>query len=416
VSTLSNQLAILEREEVARGIRLLLASPLISSRTAGDMFDLVRRRREPIRRWFDYYCGWALIVEPRLGYARLVKIRPATDPSRPARRARSGRAPFDRRRYVLLCLVAAELLAVPFTTISLLADRISRASAADPVVASFDSASRAERMAFVDVLRLLESYGVVEVVDGSTEAFVDTAAAKVLYRVDATLLLRLLAAPAGPSQLAVPAEEVPVRFDELLGQVLLERRYGRTAEDGSDAVPASETQRNLWLRHSVFRRLIDDPVLYLDSLSAEERAYLTSPTGRRLLRDAADQGGFILEDRADGMMFIDPDALATDSRFPDDASTAKVAALLLLDSLSGPSATEQLEITAAGLLDRFPRWARTYRATAGCQQLVHDALAVLTGFGLVRVSGGLVFPLPAAARYAVGPVRAAGLDAEEPVT
>ncbi len=415
MSVLSNQLAILEREEVARGIRLLLASPLISSRTAGDMFDLVRRRREPIRRWFDYYCGWTLIVEPRLGYARLVKIRPATDPSRPARRARSGRAPFDRRRYVLLCLVAAELLAVPFTTISLLADRISRASAADPVVAPFDSAKRAERMAFVDVLRLLESYGAVEVVDGATEAFVDTAAAKVLYRVDATLLLRLLAAPVGPSQLAVPAEDVPVRFDDLLSQVVLERRYGRTADDGSDAVPASETQRNLWLRHSVFRRIIDDPVLYLDSLSAEERAYITSPTGRRLLRDAADQGGFILEDRADGMMFIDPDALATDSRFPDDASTAKVAALLLLDSLTGPSATEQLEIAAAGLLDRFPRWARTYRETDGCQQLVRDALAVLTGFGLVRVSGGLVFPLPAAARYAVGPVRAAGPDAEEPV-
>jgi uncharacterized protein (TIGR02678 family) len=413
MSNLSNQLAITEREEVARGIRLLLASPLISNRVAGDWFDLVRRRREPIRRWFDYYCGWTLIVEPRLGYARLVKITPAADPSRPARRSRSGRTPFDRRRYVLLCLAAAELLAVPVTTIGLLADRISRASALDPVVTGFDSASRAERMAFVDVLRLLESYGVLEVIDGVTESFVDTATAKVLYRIDATLLLRLLAAPVGPSQLAVPAGEVALRFEELLGQIATERRYGRTTDDGTGAVPASETQRNLWLRHSVFRRLIDDPVLYLADLSPEERAYISSPTGRRLLREAAGQGGFILEDRADGMMFIDADGIATDSRFPDDASTAKVAALLLLDRLDEPSATEQLEVAAAGLLARFPRWAKSYRDDGGTGQLVIDALAVLTGFGLVRVAGTLVYPLPAAARYAVGAARGAGPDAEE---
>jgi uncharacterized protein (TIGR02678 family) len=414
VSNLSNQLAISEREEVARGIRLLLASPLISSSAAPDWFDLIRRRREPVRRWFDYYCGWTLIVEPRLGYARLVKVGTAADPSRPARRARSGRPPFDRRRYVLLCLVAAELLAGPVTTIGLLADRISRASAVDPVVTGFDSASRGERMAFVDVLRLLESYGVLEVVDGTTESFVDTAGAKVLYRIDATLLLRLLAAPVGPSQLAVPADEVPRRFEELLGLVTAERRYGRTADDGPDAVPASPTQRNLWLRHSVFRRLADDPVLYLDELSAEQRAYIASPTGRRLLREAADQGGFILEDRADGMMLIDADAIATDSRFPDDATTAKIAALLLLDSLREPSATEQLEVVAAGLLNRYPRWGKSYQGHDGAGQLARDALAVLAGFGLVRIAGGLVYPLPAAARYAVGTLRSAGPDDEEP--
>ena len=412
MSNLSNQLAITEREEVARGIRLLLASPLISNRVAGEWFDLVRRRREPIRRWFDFYCGWTLIVEPRLGYARLTKVRAATDPSRPARRIRSGRAPFDRRRYVLLCLVAAELLAVPVTTIGLLADRISRASAVDLVVVGFDSASRSERMALVDVLRLLESYGALEVVDGVTESFVDTAAAKVLYRIDATLLLRLLAAPVGPSQLAVPADEVSLRFEELLGQVTLERRYGRAGGNGTEA-PASETQRNLWLRHSVFRRLVDDPVVYLDDLSAEELSYISSPTGRRLLREAADQGGFILEDRADGMLFIDSDAIATDSRFPDDASTAKVAALLLLDRLREPSAAEQLEIVAAELMARFPRWAKSYREKDGIHQLVCDALAILAGFGLVRVADGLVYPLPAAGRYAIGTPRSSDPDAEE---
>ena len=416
MSNLSNQLVIAEREDVARGIRLLLASPLISERASPECFDLVRRRREPIRQWFDYYCGWTLTVEPRLGYARLVKVRASADPSRPARRPRAGRSPFDRRRYVLLCLVAAELLSIPLTTIGLLADRVGHASGTDPVVATFDSASRAERMAFVDVLRLLETYGVIEVVDGTTESFVESATAKVLYQVDSTLLLRLLAAPVGPSQLAVPADEVQLRFEELLGLVTRERRYGRTSDEGPHTAPTSETQRNLWLRHSIFRRLADDPALYLADLTAEQQAYLASPTGRQLLRRAADQGGFVLEERAEGVLFIDTEGLATDTRFPDDASTAKVAALLLLDRMQGAAVTaEQLRTTARDLLARFPRWAKGYREDDGPAQLVGDALAVLTGFSLVRVTGGLVQPLPAAARYAVGTARTNDAVEEEMV-
>jgi len=416
MSNLSNQLVIAEREDLARGIRLLLANPLISERASPEGFDLIRRRREPIRQWFEYYCGWNLIVEPRLGYARLVKVRAAADPSRPARRPRAGRPAFDRRRYVLLCLVAAELLSVPVTTIGLLADRVGHASGTDPVVSTFDSASRAERMAFVDVLRLLESYGVIAVVDGSTESFVESATAKVLYQIDSTLLLRLIAAPVGPSQLAVPLDEVPLRFDELLDRVTRERRYGRTTDDGGDTAPASAVQRNLWLRHAIFRRLADDPVLYLADLTDEERAYLASPTGRQLLRRAADQGGFVLEYRAEGVLFIDTEGLATDTRFPDDASTAKVAALLLLDRMGDAAVTMgQLRISASALLARFPGWAKGYREDDRPAQLVCDALAVLTGFGLVRVAGGLVQPLPAAMRYAVGTARTSDSAAEEMV-
>ncbi|MCR6484083.1 TIGR02678 family protein [Amycolatopsis sp. OK19-0408] len=405
MTRLDNQLVTAEREEVAHGIRRLLATPLITERSQPESFDLVRRRRDPIRQWFEYYCGWSLTVEPRLGYARLVKVRTVTDPTRPARRPRSGRAAFDRRRYALLCVVAAELLAGPVTTIGLLADRVGRATAADDVVPGFDTAKRSERMAFVDVLRLLESYGVVEVVDGTTEAFVDSAEAKVLYRIDATLLLRLLAAPVGASQLAVPVDDVALRFDELLVAVSRERRYGLASGAHDETATHSDVQRNLWLRHSVFRRLVDDPVLYIDDLRADEIAYLSSPTGRQLLRRAADQAGFVLEERAEGILFVDSDGIASDSRFPDDASSAKVAALLLLESLTGPATVEQLEIAAAGLLDRFPRWAKTYRDGDGPRQLASDAIAVLTSFGLAQQEGGLVRPLPAAARYAVGDAR-----------
>ncbi len=406
MSNLSNQLVIAERDEVARGIRIMLATPLVHERGAPESFDLVRRRQEPIRKWFDYYCGWTLVVEPRLGYARLAKVRPMADSSRPPRRHRSGRAPFDRRRYVLLCVAAAELLSVPVTTIGLLADRMTRATTTDPVLADFDPSARGERMAFVDALRMLEHLGAIEVLDGATESFVDSAEAKVLYRVDATLLMRLLTAPTGVSQLAVPVDEVPARFDELLAAVSRERRYGAAA--------VSDVQRNLWLRHTIFRRLVDAPVVYLDDLTEEERAYLNAPTGRQLLRRAADEGGFLVEERAEGVLFVDPDGIATDSRFPDDGNNAKVAALLLLDGIDTVTTTEQLRLAAAALLARFPSWAKGYRGDTGTHALVSDALGALRGFGLVRVADGRVHPLPAAARYAVGTTRSSDSGEETP--
>jgi uncharacterized protein (TIGR02678 family) len=164
------------------------------------------------------------------------------------------------------------------------------------------------------------------------------------------------------------------------------------------------------LRHSIFRRLVDDPVVYREDLSAAELAYLSSLTGRQLLRRAAEQGGFLLEERAEGVLFVDPDALATDGKFPDDSSTAKVAALLLLDVITasaGGVAPEQLTAEADRLLREFPRWAKGYRGDDGKEQLVADAVAVLSEFGLVRPSGEVLVALPAAARYVLTGARSA---------
>ncbi|MFD0398278.1 TIGR02678 family protein [Kitasatospora sp. NPDC059811] len=394
MSTLANQLVLAERQDIARGIRLLLGLPLITERGDPPAFELIRRRQDPLTKWFDYNCGWQLVVEPRLGYARLLKIREVPDASRPARRLRSGKAPFDRRRYTLLCVVAAELLPVPVTTVGLLADRVVHACATDEALPPFDTASKSERMAFVDVLKLLEAYGALLTVDGVTESFVDSAKAKVLYRVDATVLMRLLAAPVGPSRLAVPAQDVPLRFEELLRGTVRESRYG-----GADA---SDAQRNLRLRHSVLRRLLDDPVLHHDELGADELAYLASPTGRQIVKRAAEQGGFVLEERADGLLFVDPEAIATDSRFPDDSATARVAALLLLEPLTAAPdglTPEQLEAEANTLLRRFPRWAKGYQSEDGAQRLTADALRVLDDFGLARRIGDRTVPRPAAFRY-----------------
>jgi uncharacterized protein (TIGR02678 family) len=338
-----------------------------------------------------------LVVEPRLGYARLLKIRSSPDASRPARRPRTGRAPFDRRRYVLLCVITAELLTVPVTTVGLLADRVVQACGADPALPAFDSASRAERMAFVDALRLLEALGALHVLDGSTDSYADSADAKVLYRVDATVLLRLTAAPVGASRIAVLPDQVAPRFEELLRETVREQRYGGSGDDAG-----SVAQRNLRLRHSILRRLLDDPVLHHDDLTEEELAYLTSLTGRQIVRRAAEQAGFLLEERADGLLLVDPDGIATDSRFPDDSASARVAALLLLEPLTaatGGLTPEELASAARALLLRFPRWAKLYQAADGPERLAQDAVRVLTDFGLAQRRGDRIVTRPAAARY-----------------
>lgn len=402
MSTLHNQLVTAEQDEVALGIRLLLRRPVLTQAGDPDAFDVVRRRAQPLRQWFDYTCGWPLVVEPRLGYARLVKTGTSDDASRPARRHRAGRAPFDRRRYVLLCVVAAELLDTPVTTIGLLADRVRQACAMDDPLPVFDTAQRSHRSAFVDAVHLLESLGAVQPLDGATDSYLDSDEAKVLFRVDAALLVRLLAVQRGPSQLGVPPTEVAARFDELLRRVMVEPRYGFTSED--DGGEPSEVQRGLWLRHSILRRLFDEPVVYRSQLSPAQADYLQSPTGRQIMRRAAAQAGFVLEERAEGFLLADPDAVATDSTFPDGGSHPKIAALALLDHLTSAGAAvrrDALRGQAAGLLDSHPSWAKAFRDDDGPDRLADAALGVLGDFGLVHVDGDEVRPLPAAFRYTV---------------
>ncbi|MED7924908.1 TIGR02678 family protein [Nonomuraea sp. LP-02] len=378
----ANQLVRAEKEEIARAVRTLLGRPLVSRHADPAAFDLVRKRRRPLVQWFDYFCGWRLVVEPRQGYARLAKVSPRADATRPARRTRGSGAPFDRRRYTLLCLCAAELLAAPVTTVGMLARRVARAAAAEPGVPPFDPVRGEERAAFADALALLQQYGALTPLHEPP-----TDDADVLYRADTTLVTRLLTTPVPPSTLQAAD----------LAALTAEPRYG-----GDDP---TEIQRVLWARHSLVRRLLDEPVVYHDDLTPEQYAYAASPTGRRTIRRAAEEAGFVLEERAEGFLLVDPDAIATDGRFPDDGSPAKVAALLLLDPLitGGPLTAARLADEAAGLLRRFPQWARSYQSRDGAARLAADALEVLARFGLARRTGDRVTALPAAARYRVAP-------------
>jgi uncharacterized protein (TIGR02678 family) len=349
MSRTGNQLARLESEEVARGVRLLLARPLLTNGQDPDGFDIIRRRREPITKWFDYYCGWRVVVEPRAGYARLFKTTQRPDRTRPV---------FDRRRYVLLCLVCAELLTTPTTTLDELTASLKQADEME-----FDPARRSDRNAFNGVLSFLEEHGAIEVDEQ--------------IRADPTLITRLLSAPVPPSTV------------DTIEDLTHESRY-------------ETAHRSLWQRHSVMRRLIDDPVLYKEDLTANQLAFLGSPAGRKVVQTGITLAGCTLEERKEGYVVVDTDAIATDTRFPDDDNNAKVAALLLLDRLAlGPATTEDLAEEAREVLTRFRNWAKAYQSDGGAGRLAADGLGLLEMFGLARTENGTVHRLPAAARYAV---------------
>jgi uncharacterized protein (TIGR02678 family) len=398
VSKLQNQLATDERDDVARAIRTLLRHPLLTAAADPAGFDLVRKRRDVVVNWFDFTLGWKLVVEARLGYARLFKVRDYGDgaaTSRPAARQRGDRRVWDRRRYVLFCVVCAELVSRPGVNrgIGELADQVVRASHTDPELPEFDPASLSERRAFVDVLLQLEAFGALLLTDGATEAFVDSSSARVLYRVQSNVLLRLLSSPVAPS---VVDSGAPGDHDAFVEGLLAERRYA--AGDEETAQPS-----NLWLRHSALRRVFDDPVVYRCDLTDAQLGYLTSITGRKLLHEAAEQAGFELEERAEGWLLIDPSNIATNEKFPDPTGTAQAASLLLLDKLAEAGEDGITEHDAAAwaeaLLEATPKWAASYRSDDGPQRLAADAAHKLRVFGLIRSDDGRLVPLPAAARY-----------------
>lgn len=402
MSTLQNQLALTEREETARAIRVLLRSPTLRQERAPEEYELVRRRRVAVTEWFDRTLGWSVDIQPRSGLVRLVKVAPSVifeGDVRPARRPRSG-APFDRLRYVLLCVVAAELTTRRMAALGELADAVVHACAADEELPSFETGRHQHRKAFVDVLLLLEELGVLVAVDGRTEAFADDAASAVLYRIDTVGVFGLTSSPVGASQVrAAGPDWVAQVLDGLRAEPDFEvpRLLDDVDPEGPDD-PRVLRRR----RHQVMRALFDDPVVYRERLPDDQRAYLESITGRRLMRQAAQVAGFMLEERAEGWLLVDPDRWSTDEAFPADGASS-VAALRLLAVLTEQAGAEApievLHKSVAGLLADNHGWARTYQDDEGPWRLLGEAVDLLRRHHLVERRDEALHALPAAQRY-----------------
>ena len=393
-SALSDHLA----SERSSAVRTLLAQPLLNAEADREGFRRVARHATWLIEYFERTCGWSLAVDAAAGFARLAKRAVLADATRPLKRTRGAGAPFDRRRYQLLCLICAELVRHPVTTVGLLAGAIT----ADGVL---DTSRHGERAAFVDALRALSEWGALQVTAGDVDAFVDSERGNALLTADTARLHRLSAS-------AVAASALPEHLttEQAVDRLLHEPRYGDVDERPDEA---GDEARSRWLRHRIGRRLLDDPVVHLDELSQAEVDYLATPGGRRWVRDRVAEAGFELEERAEGLLAVDPDGTATDRHFPAPLGNAHQLALLLAERLVrsdagggrelGRLGPRQLEDEVNAVFARFPAWARGQRDAGGPRRLGREAVELLASFGLVRVEeDGTVVARPSLARYRVG--------------
>lgn len=412
-----------QREAIRSALRALLAQPLMGPGHAE--FANVRRHAEPLREWFQREAGWTLAVD-REG-ARLHK--------RPGRLddATRGLADFDRRRYVLLCLVCTVLERAE-VQISLrdLGDQLLRLAADPDLVASgfrFELRTQVERRELVAVCRRLLSLGVLERVAGDEEHFTGEVAAQgdALYDIQRRVLAGMLAGVRGPS--TWPKDAAPVELEARLHSLVDEH------------VADSDEGRRTAIRHRLARRLLDDPVVYLDDLDEAERTYFINQRGPLAAR-LAEATGLVAEQRAEGLALVDEDGELTDVAMPSEGTDAHVtllAAEYLAARIRGVSAvraktpptTDPLGRGAAvagatpdgvaavplirvedvadhlrqarDTLGRY--WRKSAREAGSERELCQIALTRLEQLGLTRRVPGGIEPRPALARFSLGEVR-----------
>ncbi|MGH8191417.1 MAG: TIGR02678 family protein [Rhodanobacteraceae bacterium] len=372
-------------EQRQRAIRALLARPLMTSRHPA--FALVRAHADYLRTWFARECGWVLRIER--SHARLAK-RP--DDIRDATRGAAG---FDRGRYILLCLALAVLEREDIQiTLARLGEALM-AEALEPGIKElgfeFALDRQSQRRDLVEVCRLLLELGVLDRVAGDEAAYINQSG-DALYDIRRPVLAALLVSERGPSALTA-AGTTEARLAALIGE---------TAAEGEEA-------RRTALRHRLSRRLLDDPVVYVDELDANEREYFSGqrgPMGRRL----ADATGLTAEHRLEGSALVDATGDLTDVALPQQGTDAH-ATLLLAEFLAERLRAGQTTPIPLAEVEAFLReaarrhrkyWRKDTQAAGAERVLANAATDRLAALRLVERRGDTILAQPAVCRFKLG--------------
>jgi uncharacterized protein (TIGR02678 family) len=388
----ASALELREQEELRQATRALLREPFVGA--DDPTFALVRRHEAALTHRFAELWGYTLDVTP--GFARLFK-RPTPAGLRRGLRIPPGRASgrerprdewprLDRRRGTFLLLTVAALERSRQQTVvgELARDVVEAAGRCEPPI-EIDFDARSERLAFADVLDLLCHWGVLRLDDGSRTSFGarEPGEGEALFTIDRKRVASLLREPFRAIEAGSAADLTDERHE-----------YAPTEEG-----------RARRIRHRVARMLTEDPVLYVERLSDEERAYFHRQRAY-LEGRVADYAGLVPERRAEGTACVEPGRALTDLPFPAQ-STRKQAALLLCDVLArrageGAALLPDEEVRAAMrvLVERHGEsWNRNVDDPVEVETLLEEALAVLADLDLVDRAAGAVRVLPLCGRF-----------------
>jgi uncharacterized protein (TIGR02678 family) len=175
-------------------------------------------------------------------------------------------------------------------------------------------------------------------------------------------------------------------------------------------VADSEEGRRTALRHQIARRLLDDPVIYLESLDPQARAYFVNQRGAMAAR-LCEATGLVPEQRAEGLALADETGSLTDVAMPAEGTDAHVT-LLVAEYLAhrtrdGTASGAVPEQDIADFLiearERFGRyWRRSAREPGTERELAAIAIERLEMLRLAERSSDGIRPQPALARFALG--------------
>ncbi len=362
-------------------VRTLLVRPMLRSGGPDAAVAAAIRRsglRDRLQHWFDHNLGWKLIVDRDL--IRLNKI-PTTTPCLP------NDAP-SQEVCVLYCLVLVALEdAGEQVVITEIAEVVTMLSGARAEIPTFDPTRFSDRRRLVSVLRLMVDQGVLvptrdAAVTEQDEAEYVSGSGNAIYDVDHRAAALMLSCPVSPTRAGTPA-----------GMLV-------------EPLPETASGHNRRRRHAIMRRLVDEPVLYLDELSEEEQAYFRSQR-HALVREVEEVLDVRVEVRAEGAAVIDDDL--SDMRFPLER-TAQFAALLLAGALTTePPAgaevghvvpAERLRAISPWLAEEVQRRVKTIDSRPVTPDSVLEvAITILAALRLVEPMADGVRLLPALGRY-----------------
>jgi uncharacterized protein (TIGR02678 family) len=296
---------------------------------------------------------------------------------------------------VLFCLALAVIeRGEGQTALGRLGEQIAQAADEPELAAAglhFDLADRGCRRDLVAVVRLLLQYAILARVAGDEEAYV-RAAGDALFDVNRRVLAEILVGVRGPS-LVETVEGDPGTAAE------------RRAAIHRTLTPETTEAQNRRLRQNLTARLVDDPVVYYDSLTEAERNYLNSQraaiVGR--IREAT---GLVEEVRAGGIAMVDPANELSDRLMPSEGTEGHATLLLagrLAEFLDAATvAHSEIEQWMRGWVVAYGRyWKKAAREDDAERWLVREALERLYALRLAEPAGAdAIRPLPAIARYA----------------
>jgi len=403
VTELLNELELERRDEQRRALRALLMRPLLGQAESPEAFRLVRKHEDELRRRANELLGYRLVV--RADHARLFRPASRLDATRPATipipgRPRDRWSSFTPRHYVFLYLILSlleerhSLVQLPLTE---LADEVGRLGIEIGTPIDFDR--RQERRLFVEALRWLTDWRVVTVADGEhQESYVERGReGDCLLTVDQGRLGSLASAFRPLTEIASAAD------------LLHEGEYAPT-DDG----------RRARIRHALARRLIEDPVVYVDELDEDERGYFLAQRPTNLTKQIGDATGLRAEHRVEGSAFVDPERRLTDTRFPDRGFDRQLPLLLCaalasaLDAGRSELAFGEVRSLVRELLDHHrAHWPVDPDDLAGVEHVTGETLALLARMRLVEPVQLGVRVLPAVYRYRSPSIRTTKKGQEE---